>query len=210
MNEGLFLHSLLDHLYKEKNAYETQEEMQKKIDRLLDELLPFDDAKIAYRKLLWKEKLKGFVHAQLEHFSAGWKVVEREKEFRGEIGGLRFKGRIDRIDQNDTATLVLDYKSGSITEANRRSNLEKLSDFQMSIYHALLSSKYQQLSLAFMKILEKGEVEEITVLEEKNALLAEHIIVLKQSKSFVAKKTDDLQKCKYCEFALMCERGEYL
>ncbi|PHS37361.1 MAG: hypothetical protein COB07_10995 [Sulfurovum sp.] len=210
MNEGLFLHSLLEQLYKEKNAYKTQEEMQNKIDRLLDELLPFDDAKIAYRKLLWKEKLKGFVHTQLEHFSAGWKVVEREKEFSGEIGGLRFKGRIDRIDQNDTSTLVLDYKSGSITEANRRSNLEKLSDFQMSIYHALLSSKYQNISLAFMKILEKGEVEEITVLEEKNALLAEHIIALKQSKGFMAKKTDDLQKCKYCEFTLMCERGEYL
>jgi inactivated superfamily I helicase/RecB family exonuclease len=210
LNEGLFLHSLLDHLYKEKNAYETQEEMQNKIDRLLDELLPFDDAKVAYKKLLWKEKLKGFVHAQLEHFSAGWKVVEREKEFSGEIGGLRFKGRIDRIDQNDTATLVLDYKSGSITEANRSKNLEKLSDFQMSIYHALLSSKYKNISLAFMKILEKGEVEEITVLEEKNALLAEHLIALKQTKSFVAKKTDNLQKCKYCEFALMCERGEYL
>ena len=210
LNEGLFLHSLLEHLYKEKNAYETQEEMQNKIDRLLDELLPFDDAKIAYKKLLWKEKLKGFVNAQLEHFKAGWKVVEREKEFSGEIGGLRFKGRIDRIDQHDTATLVLDYKSGSITEANRSKNLEKLSDFQMSIYHALLSAKYQNVSLAFMKILEKGEVEEITVLEEKNALLAEHIIALKQSQSFVAKKTDDLQKCKYCEFALMCERGEYL
>jgi len=177
---------------------------------LLNELLPKDDAKIAYKKLLWKEKLKGFVAEELIHFRNGWKVVEREKEFKGEIGGLRFKGRIDRIDQNDTQTLVIDYKSGSIAEANKTKNLESLSDYQMSIYHAMLSPKYQNLSLAFMKILEKGEVEEITALEEKNELLDTHIITLKQTKSFIAQKCEDLKKCKYCEFALMCERGEYL
>ncbi|MCD6212666.1 MAG: PD-(D/E)XK nuclease family protein, partial [Sulfurovum sp.] len=210
LNEGLFLHSLLDHLYKEKNSYDVKEKMQKKIDMLLDELLPFDDAKVAYQKLLWKEKLKGFVNSQIVHFKAGWEVVEREKEFSEEIGGLRFKGRIDRIDQNDTDTLIIDYKSGSIAEANRTKNLENLSDFQMSIYYYMLQSKYKNISLAFMKILEKGEAEEITALEEKNELLAEHIIDLKQTKSFEAKKTEVLKKCKWCEFTLLCGRGEYL
>jgi inactivated superfamily I helicase/RecB family exonuclease len=210
LNEGLFLHSLLDHLYKEKNTYANKEEMQKKIDILLDELLAFDNAKVAYQKLLWKEKLKGFINSQIEHFKADWKVIEREKEFGGEIGGLRFKGRIDRIDQNDTDTLVIDYKSGSIAEANRTKNLENLSDFQMSIYYHMLKPKYKNISLAFMKILEKGVIEEITMLEEKNELLAQHIIDIKQTKNFKAKKTDDLKKCKWCEFTLMCGRGKYL
>jgi RecB family exonuclease len=210
LNEGLFLHSLLDHLYREENSYNSKEKMQKKLDILFAELLPFDDAKTAYQKLLWREKLKDFVDVQIAHFQAGWKVVEREKEFSGEIGGLRFKGRIDRIDQNDTDTLVIDYKSGSISDANKTKNLEKLSDFQMSIYYQILKPKYQNINLVFMKILEKGEIEEITVLEEKNEFLAQHIIDLKQTKSFVAEKTDDLQKCKWCEFALMCERGVYV
>ena len=210
LNEGLFLHSLLDHLYREKNAYESQEEIVKKIDMLLNELLPKEYAGIAYKKLLWKEKLKGFAAEELKHFRNGWKVVEREKEFKGKIGGLRFKGRIDRIDQNDTQTLVIDYKSGSIADANKTKNLESLSDLQMSIYHGILGPKYQNISLIFMKILEKGEKEEITALEEKNKLLESHIIDLKQTISFVARKCEDLKKCKYCEFALMCERGEYL
>ncbi|WP_415406632.1 RecB family exonuclease [Sulfurovum sp. CS9] len=210
LNEGAFLHSLLDHLHREKDSYDSKEEMKKGIDILLDKLLPFDDAKIVYQKLLWKEKLKGFVSSQIEHFNADWKVVEREKEFQGDIGGLRFKGRIDRIDQNATDTLVLDYKSGQTKEANKTKNLEKLTDFQMSIYQQMLKSKYQNINLAFLKIFENGEVEEITVLEEKNELLFEHIIELKQTKSFVASKCEDLQKCKYCEFTLMCERGEYL
>jgi RecB family exonuclease len=208
--EGLFLHTLLDHLYREQSCYDSKEEMTQALHKLIDELLPKDDVKIAYQKLLWKEKLKGFIERQIEHFKADWKVVEREKEFQGDIGGLRFKGRIDRIDQNATHTLVLDYKSGSTKEANRSKNLEKLTDFQMSIYHHMLSSKYQNITLAFIKILENGEMEEITSLEEKNALLAEHIIALKQTKSFVAEKCEDLQKCKYCEFTLVCGRGTYL
>ncbi|WP_295421337.1 PD-(D/E)XK nuclease family protein [Sulfurovum sp.] len=208
--EGLFLHKVLEHLFKEKSFYSSEEEMQKILDMLLDKLHPDSGAKAEYQKLLWKEKLKGFVERQTEHFSADWRVAETEKEFQGEIGGLRFKGRIDRIDQNATETLVLDYKSGSVKEANKTKNLENLTDFQMSIYHHILSSKYQNITLAFVKILQNGEMEEITALEEKNALLEEHIIELKQTKRFAARKCEDLQKCKYCEFALMCERGEYL
>lgn len=210
LNEGAFLHALLDHLHREKDSYVSKVEMQKNIDILLDKLLPFEDAKTNYQKLLWKEKLQGFVDAQIEHFKMDWKVVEREKEFQGDIGGLKFKGRIDRIDQNTTHTLVLDYKSGSTKDAQKTKNLETLNDLQMSIYQQMLSSKYQNINLAFVKIFENGEIEEITALEEKNERLGDVIVKLKQTKNFVAEKCDDLQKCKWCEFALMCGRGEYL
>jgi RecB family exonuclease len=176
----------------------------------MDELLEADDAKTNYQKLLWKEKLQGFMERQIEHFEAGWQVVEREKEFIGEIGGLKFKGRIDRIDQDATQTLVLDYKSGSTSEAQKSRNLENLKDFQMSIYHHLLSNRYQNVSLAFVKLFEEGKIEEITALEAKNELLAEYIIELKQTTSFVASKCEKLSTCTYCEYQLMCERGEYL
>ena len=210
LNEGAFLHSLLDHLHREADSFASKEEMQKNIDILLDNLLPFDDSKTAYKKLLWKSKLKGFVESQIAHFKAEWKVVEREKEFQADIGGLKFKGRIDRIDQNATHTLVLDYKSGSTKEAQKTRNVESLNDLQMSIYHQMLKEKYQNINLAFVKLLENGEIEEITALEEKNERLLNVIVELKQTKSFLVDKTEDLQKCKYCEFALICERGEYL
>ena len=210
LNEGAFLHKLLDHLHKDKDSYTNKEEMQKKLAVLMGELLPYDDAKTNYQKLLWKEKLKGYVSSQVEHFKAQWKVVEREKEFQGDIGGLKFKGRIDRIDQNPTHTLVLDYKSGSTKDAQKTKNLDTLTDLQMSIYQHLLAPKYQNINLAFVKIFENGDIEEITALEEKNARLDEVIVELKQTKSFVAEKCEDLQKCKWCEFTLMCGRGEFL
>ncbi len=210
LNEGSLLHLLLDHLYRKNDHYRSVDEIKKSMDKLLDQLLPHSDAKIAYQKLLWKKKMKGFIEAELAHFEDGWRVVAREYEAEGEIGGLRFAGRIDRIDQDNTSTLVIDYKSGSIKEANKSKNLETLSDFQMSIYDHLLAGKYQNITLVFMQILEGGKLEEITMLKEKNELLAEHIIELKQAREFVASKCEELQKCKYCEFALMCERGEYL
>lgn len=209
-NEGAFLHSLFERLYADVEYYDSDLDMRKHIDRLLDEMLSDKTAKNSYRKLLYQEKLKGFIASQIEHFNAGWKVVARELDVNGEIGGLRFTGRIDRIDQNDTHTLILDYKSGSTQEANRTKNLEKLTDFQMSIYDHLLSSQYPNLSLAFVKLFEEGRLEVITALEEKNELLGERLVELKQTKSFIAEKCEDYQLCKYCEFALMCERGEYL
>jgi len=210
LNEGAFLHTLLEHLYRENDHFKSEEEMQKQIVILLDRLLPDVDAKMQYQKLLWKEKLRGFVGAQIAYFKYNWKVVEREKEFSSQIGGLRFKGRIDRIDQNETETLVLDYKSGSTKEAQKTKNIESLNELQMSIYHQMLSDRYQNINLAFVKLFENGEIEEITALEEKNERLFEVIIELKQTKSFVASKCEELQKCKFCEYQLMCERGEYL
>ena len=209
LNEGAFLHTLLEHLYQERDSYTAPEELTKRLHQLMDRLLPEENAQNRYRKLLWKEKLKGFVQKEIEHFNASWRVVEREVDVAGEIGGLKFKGRVDRIDQNKTDTLVLDYKSGKVEKEPRKLNPEKITDFQMSIYHQLLQGRYQNISLAFVKILDKGEKQHVTLLEERNALLAERIIELKQTTYFTAEKCEDLKRCKYCEFALMCGRGEY-
>lgn len=210
LNEGAFLHTLLEHVYAKNDTFATVEALEKRLHKSLDELLPHEDAKTAYQKLLWKEKLKGFIQTEVRYFNDCWKVVAREIEIKGKIGGLDFKGRIDRIDQNATDTWILDYKSGSTAEANKVKNLETLNDFQMSIYHYLLGPRYQNIKLSYVKILENGQREDIEALDEKNARLAEHIVNLKQSRHFVAKKCEDLQKCNYCEFALTCERGPYL
>ncbi|MEY3090576.1 MAG: hypothetical protein RL113_892 [Pseudomonadota bacterium] len=210
LNEGKFLHDLLEQLFKKQDHFKTVQEMDKEMVLLWDKMLPLEDVKLTYKKLLWREKLRGFIASQIAHFQADWRVKETEVNVSGDIGGLHFKGRVDRIDYNGDEILVLDYKSGSIQEAQKTRNLETLTDFQMSIYHHLLTPHYPNIKLAFVKILEEGQMEEITSLEEKNAFLAEHIIALKQTKSFVAEKCASVQNCVYCEFALMCERGEYL
>lgn len=209
-NEGTILHELLEKLFSQNEYFESIEAMQTALFKLLDEIHNGDNAKSYYQRLLWKEKLKGFIESQVAHFKAGWRIVLKEQEFYCNIGGLNFKGRIDRIDQDSSHTLVLDYKSGKTDEAQRTKNLEKLTDFQMSIYHELLKEKYKNINLAYVKLFENGNIEEIKALQEKTELLYEHIAALKTIKSFEASKCEELKVCEYCEFQLLCQRGEYL
>jgi CRISPR/Cas system-associated exonuclease Cas4 (RecB family) len=210
INEGQFLHKVLENLFKEQLFYSSIEDMKRDIYRLIDNLLETSSPKIAYSKLLWREKLKKFILNQVEHFNAGWRVLEREKHIVGEIGGIRFKGVVDRVDKRESDTLILDYKSGSLKEANRAKNLEKLTDFQMSIYYELLKEKYPNIELAFVELFNNGEIVPITLLEEKNNLLFETIKEIKKMKTLIAKRCDEVSRCQYCDFTLLCERGEYL
>ncbi len=210
INEGQFLHKVLENLFRDRAYFDSIEEMRSSIDRLIDKLLESNSPKIAYSKLLWREKLKKFIENQIHHFKAGWRVEEREKQIIGEIDGIRFKGVVDRIDQTATHTLVLDYKSGSIKEANRTRNLENLTDFQMSIYHEILKESYKNIDLAFVELFGKGEIVPITLLEEKSKLLYSTIQELKGTNQLIAKRCDEVSRCQYCDFTLLCQRGNYL
>ncbi len=210
LNEGAFLHLLLEHAYAHSNAFYSVESLEGSLHCALDELLTDKDAKTEYQKLLWREKLKGFIREEIGYFNENWRIAAKEMEIKGKISGLNFQGRIDRLDQREADVWVLDYKTGSTKEANKTSNLETLNDFQMSIYYYLLSPSYNNIKLSYVKVLQEGQREEIAALEEKNALLIDRIAQLIQTKNFIAKKCEDLQRCNYCEFALMCERGAYL
>ncbi|MDQ7046696.1 MAG: CRISPR-associated protein Cas4 [Sulfurovum sp.] len=78
-NEGAFLHSLLDHLHRKHESYNSQEHMQKELYMLMDKLMPLDNAQTEYKKLLWKEKLKGFVETQITHFSIRMESERKRK-----------------------------------------------------------------------------------------------------------------------------------
>ncbi len=203
MSEGQFLHKVLEHLFDKKSSYSSKEEMQKSLDILIDTLHPLQNAKAQYQKLLWKKKLNGFVNSQIEHFNAKWEVAQREKEFQCNIGGLRFKGRIDRIDHNCTETLVLDYKSGRVEKEPKTLNRDKIIDFQMPIYKELLTGKYQNISLAYLKILENGTIQTVEHMEERKELLEEHLETLRNSTSFTVQKCDESKKCRFCETTLL-------
>ena len=209
LNEGAFLHKALEHLFKDRDSYKTINEIKSNFNRVLDELLEKNSPKIAYSKLLWRAKMEKFLESQIDHFKAGWRVVEREKQIIGEINGINFRGFVDRVDQNQNKTAILDYKSGSIIDANRIKNLEKLTDFQMSIYNEILKESYQDITLSFVEIF-NGKSTEITELEEKTKILYEIIDELKSMDSIVANKCEHVSSCLYCDYTLLCERGIYL
>ncbi len=209
INEGRFLHRVLEHLFKNRDSFDNFGDMKRAIDTLLDRFLETNSAKIAFSKILWRERLIKFIETQIDHFRVGWRVVERERQIVGLIRGVKFKGVVDRIDQDTTHTLILDYKSGSVKDANRVKNIEKLTDFQMSIYSEILKKEYSNIDLAFIELF-NGKITPITKLESKTNMLCEIIDELKEIKEFKANRCEDITKCQYCDYTLLCERGDYL
>ncbi len=210
LNEGEILHRLLQTLFSKEAHYATLEAMNQNFDKIFDEIYPQADPQMQYHRLLWREKLQSFFAAQIQHFESGWQVAACEAKVEGVISGLRFGGSIDRIDRLGEKRLLIDYKSGSIEEANKSKNLESLRDFQMNIYHELLSERHGSVDLAFIQILGGGKNVAFVGLEEKREFLLEHIEGVKNTKSFIASKCENLKLCEYCDYALMCERGKYL
>ncbi|ADV47174.1 PD-(D/E)XK nuclease family protein [Nitratifractor salsuginis] len=210
LNEGLFLHRVLEGLFRERDHYDDPEQMSREFAILAARELERHGSAGRYILAYWKRKLESYFREEAKRFTQGWRVESIETAVEGEIDGLRFGGRIDRIDRLGEARLALDYKSGSIKEANRKSNLDKLTDFQMSIYDLLLRSRFPELDLAFVTPLDGGSFVPVAALEEKNVLLLEHLGQLKQTCSFVAERCEDLKRCTWCPYQLLCERGEYL
>ena len=209
-NDGSVLHKLLEELFKSSfsNINELEIAFAKVLE--LNEELINDEPQMEYKKLLWKEKLKGFFNSQINHFNLGWRILDLEKKVSGTIDGIRFKGKIDRIDVKKDETLILDYKSGKLEKEKKEFKPEKERDFQMPIYYELLEKEHSNISLFFIKILEEGEMQKVEFLDERLELLKELIKELKETKSFSAFKCEDLKYCRYCEFTLLCQRGAYL
>jgi len=61
-----------------------------------------------------------------------------------------------------------------------------------------------------VKILDGGEPEYLAAPEEKEAQLREHLKELASLDGFAAERTEELRRCQYCPYRLLCERGEYL
>jgi len=208
-NEGLFIHKVLDYLFRENDHFIDFFHMQRVLNYTIDTLYPTTTLKIKYIKSLWKKRLEKFIEAQIEYFKMGYRVIEREKRVRGEICGLKFEGVIDRVDTNGVDINLFDYKSGSIKDSNRIKNLDTLTDFQMSIYQLLLKRDFNNLNLAFIE-LPAGKISPVTKIEEKSEILYSKLEKIKKIREVEALKCENISKCRYCIFQLHCQRGMFL
>lgn len=207
LNEGAVLHSILSQILVPKSNFKSAKELEKAFLEALEQLEFFDVA-LLYKKPLWAKMLQPFFRFQIEHFAQNWQIERCEHPIDGEIEGLRFKGRIDRLDSKAQTRLLIDYKSGSTDGANKK-DTQKLNDFQMSIYARLLDYPANSIDFAFVKLFD-GELEYLSDPAGKEAKLLEHIRYLKSLDSFKASRCEDLQQCRYCPYGLLCHRGEFM
>jgi len=208
INDGIVLHNVLSKVLKKGN-YSSVDSLKKSF--LIELENQKQNLEMLYKKPLWSAMLDNFFKEQIEHFNSGWQVLFSELDIKGEINGLKFQGRVDRVDKKDEQFLVIDYKSGS-TKAINSKNSENLVDFQMNIYDKLMQKPNSKIDFAYIEILNSGKLEFLKAKEEKEQKLLEHIEYLKTLKNYEATRCENLQLCRNCPYPyrLLCHRGEYL
>ena len=95
---------------------------------------------------------------------------------------------------------MLDYKTGKINKPTSKS-LEKETNFQLQFYKILTDAK-----LSAYYDLNSGLVVEENLFDEKLELLDSKLEELKE-KEIDFYKTDELKRCEYCPYKLICGRG---
>jgi len=209
-NEGRIVHSFMEKVFAEKKSFGSEKDLKKEISIAMDSTIGKGTPKNEYRKMLWLKKMEGTIQSQIAHFTEGWIVDETEFDLAGTIAGVKFAGRVDRRDRREDDLFIIDYKTGSISDAQKTGDLEGMTDFQMSIYEILQRQKSPHVNLGFLQVFGGGDIEEITEPDKKQELLLNNIKELKQEKKLRPEKTEDFKKCRFCEFQLICKRGEYL
>lgn len=116
-------------------------ELSERLDRIVRERFPRSTgAAVRLQVELVRKRLAWFAELQAEEARAGWRIQGVELAFTeqpsagehqaplfGEGGGLRLKGRIDRVDLHDEhGWRALDYKTGAEAEDPTKSHLRAL------------------------------------------------------------------------------------
>ena len=199
---GNLLHDALFKLYEKKKFFHDSSDLLLDLQRFLYENSE-KNLVLKFNIDLWLKRFHNFASVEVERFRSGFKVFEVEKSISIDYKGLKLIGKIDRIDIKDNRLYVLDYKSGKIPKTSK-SSLENSSDFQLQFYYHLTSSIKDVYGSYYYDLTNSILVDD-NFFEQKLKLLDDRLEELKQPKhSF--NKTDDIKKCLYCPYKIICNR----
>ena len=201
---GNIVHTALNDLYTKKQSYSDIKELQRDIEKVLDEKIDKDSEIARYFIALQKAKMKDFSQSEIEHFNEGWVVTECEKSMNCEFAGLTLTGQIDRLDAKGDELYVIDYKTGKYPIYNKN-NFTEATDFQLEFYYLLVRDMAKGVRCAYYDLNESKLVSE-PFMEEKLAVLESNIKDMLARKEINFVKTEDEKNCLFCEYKVICGR----
>jgi DNA helicase-2/ATP-dependent DNA helicase PcrA len=147
-----------------------------------------------------KAILKVFLEEQAKNKS---EIVDIERWFETSIGDIKLRGRIDRIDQDESGYTVVDYKTSK--KASSLNDLKK--DMQLLVYALAVKQMYGGGPLKvgnwFLRINEKvffePENQAIDAIQTEITEIAAKI----KAAAFEPKKGS--WECNYCDYTCLCE-----
>jgi len=154
---------------------------------------------------------KFYKHNQPWNFNA----VDLESRFEADLKNHTLAGIIDRIDKNDDAYEIIDYKTAR--KMPSKDFIDK--DFQLSVYHLGLTKRWPQINPEKIKLsfyfLKHGEKISTSRTPEQ----------LENTKKFILKTIDEIEQkikdnynfepipsglCDYCGYRQMCPMWKHL
>ncbi len=154
--------------------------------------------------VLSMRRMDKFCAEEIRRQKSGHRVYAVEKEIVGELHGVLFEGRIDRVDEDATGKrIVIDYKiSGSEIKADTENTAADSYKYQLALYVALLSNAGMQIDGAYYYDVLRGVlVYERAVLTKLEALPG-HIERFSALPVFEGAKSK--KNCRYCDYTVIC------
>lgn len=147
-----------------------------------------------------------FFENEIERQKCGYSVYAVEKSVLGDIGGVTFDARIDRIDRQNGEFCVIDYK---IVSKEIKADSEKAAadsyKYQLALYVLLLQREGIDAKAAYYYDVLRGALVLEGAMETKLGSLEAHIERFLSKPQFLGAK--DKKSCIYCDFKTLCGAG---
>ncbi|MFZ4984092.1 MAG: PD-(D/E)XK nuclease family protein [Blastocatellia bacterium] len=166
------------------------------------------------QRMEWIDRLRRAIESE-GFIDAAAEVIGREVKFEGTWHGLRVTGSIDRIDRTPDGITMIDYKTSSSFPkgANDGSGRLRL-DLQLPLYIEAaggdlfpgeeITGRYYSLT-SLRDLVRRGEQP-----DEALAAFADRLHHQLATGDFAVEPDLAEEACGYCEFELVCRRGERL
>ncbi|MDH5180754.1 MAG: PD-(D/E)XK nuclease family protein [Gammaproteobacteria bacterium] len=160
---------------------------------------------------LWQSIIPGYIDWQCKR-NQEWQVSATEQDFNAEPDPLyKIKGRIDRIDQQQTGSAILDYKTGRIAREDDVKNGEAV---QLPFYALLARATHPNLQrIEYLKLDKPDQVRSVAVLEAEEldqltALTEQRLTRIMQQlhNGRGLPAWPDPDSCEYCDMQTLCRR----
>ena len=215
---GEHVHTILQRFHETHAVVSARpaEEMEAELERIsaavFAELLARDFAARAWFER-WRKAIPGYIAWQRQNEAEGWRYRESESSFVRELpgaetGGVRLRGRIDRMDVRGEEKRVLDYKTQSVTRLVGML-AEPGEDVQLACYAwARGADEAEFVSLEGSQPRSVAPAQDLGELAELNAgRLSQVMAEARQGTGLPANGVGGV--CAYCEVRGLCRKGEW-